>query len=237
MNRLDAKVFNLNPGDLSINPKYIFDLMGYGPGDAGYFMTDVVLDIQKSATDYIDIQAGFSELVPVDVAAQEDAFYINETRFDCGRIISRYLKRCEKIIFFGTTLGTSFDEWSQSFFKNGDPLNGLVSDSLGSVLAEAAADWVDNKVQDLMREDNYFCTNRFSPGYCGWDVSEQQKLFGCLPENFLNIQLTESSLMLPIKSVSGVIGIGKNVKRMEYSCQICNKKDCYMRRTKEEVIV
>ncbi|MCK7538940.1 MAG: hypothetical protein MZV63_52410 [Marinilabiliales bacterium] len=46
-------------------------------------------------------------------------------------------------------------------------------------------------------------TNRFSPGYCGWDVAEQHKLFSFFKDNFCGITLTESALMNPVKSVSG----------------------------------
>jgi len=236
MRRLKAEIFHLNPSELDINSRYIFDLMGYGGKQPGKEISNIVRDIQESAPDKMNIQAGFTERVTVDAASAEDAFYIDGSRFDCGKIISGHLAGCESLIFFCTTLGISFDEWSQSFFQTGDAVCGLAADSLGSVMVEAAAEWLDKKVQHLMSEQNLSCTSRFSPGYCGWDVSEQQKLFKYLPVNFLNIQLTESSLMLPIKSISGIIGIGKDVKRVEYACQLCSKTDCYMRRTSEEVI-
>ncbi|NSW95142.1 MAG: methionine synthase, partial [Bacteroidales bacterium] len=75
-------------------------------------------------------------------------------------------------------------------------------------------------------------TNRFSPGYCGWDVAEQHKLFSLLPGNFCKIRLTESALMDPIKSVSGIIGAGLHVKRRPYTCNFCDMKDCIYRRLK-----
>ena len=43
-------------------------------------------------------------------------------------------------------------------------------------------------------------TNSYSPGYCGWNVSEQHALFSLLPEGFCGVRLCESGLMLPIKS-------------------------------------
>ena len=74
-------------------------------------------------------------------------------------------------------------------------------------------------------------TNRFSPGYCGWHVREQPDLFSLFPTPHpCGIHLTDSCLMVPIKSVSGVIGIGPNVKKLEYSCGLCDYKNCYKRR-------
>jgi hypothetical protein len=36
--------------------------------------------------------------------------------------------------------------------------------------------------------------------------------------------------MIPIKSVSGVIGLGPEVAREEYECKLCDLKDCFQRR-------
>ena len=72
-------------------------------------------------------------------------------------------------------------------------------------------------------------TNRYSPGYCGWDTREQHKLFSLLPENSCGIRLTESALMLPIKSVSGFIGVGANVRFNPYTCKMCDAEFCVYR--------
>jgi len=63
-----------------------------------------------------------------------------------------------------------------------------------------------------MRDSGKKITNRYSPGYCGWDVTEQHKLFQLMPENYCGIKLTPSALMDPVKSISGIIGIGKMLK-------------------------
>lgn len=51
-----------------------------------------------------------------------------------------------------------------------------------------------------------------------------------LPDRPCGIELTESSLMYPIKSVSGIIGIGSRVERKPYGCTICRNTACYKRR-------
>jgi hypothetical protein len=77
-------------------------------------------------------------------------------------------------------------------------------------------------------------TNRYSPGYCGWDVSEQHKLFRLIPDNFCGIRLTESALMDPVKSNSGIIGIGESVKMNPYTCSLCDLKECAYRKVREK---
>ena len=116
--------------------------------------------------------------------------------------------------------------------KNDDLLKGYVYDVVGSEAVEAAADLMQNQMEEDMKVMDRRITNRFSPGYCGWMVVEQHKLFELMPDNFCGIRLTPSALMDPIKSVSGLIGIGKNVKRAPYTCSLCDMKDCIYRRSK-----
>ena len=72
-------------------------------------------------------------------------------------------------------------------------------------------------------------TNRYSPGYCVWHLKEQKSLFSLLPAEYCNITLTDSCLMQPIKSVSGLIGIGANGKQKTYLCSICELSHCLYR--------
>ena len=85
-----------------------------------------------------------------------------------------------------------------------------------------------------LRVKNLQISDRYSPGYCEWSVAEQQKLFSLLPENFCGISLSDSSLMTPIKSVSGIIGIGKDLKQKGYQCNWCNDQNCIYGRIKRQ---
>ncbi|UCE26659.1 MAG: hypothetical protein JSW52_09965, partial [Candidatus Coatesbacteria bacterium] len=66
---------------------------------------------------------------------------------------------------------------------------------------------------------------RYSPGYCGWDISGQKKLFEYLKPNDVGITLRESYLMEPLKSVSGVIVAGPaEIHDFELNYPFC--RDC-----------
>ncbi|MCU0473924.1 MAG: hypothetical protein MUC93_11280 [Bacteroidales bacterium] len=95
---------------------------------------------------------------------------------------------------------------------------------------EHVSDLMQDALENEMIGAGKKITNRFSPGYCGWNVAEQKKLFKLMDDNYCGIRLTPSSLMDPVKSMSGIIGIGVNVKRNPYTCSLCDKKDCFHRR-------
>jgi hypothetical protein len=115
-----------------------------------------------------------------------------------------------------------------------DPLRAFITDTLGTVAVEKAMDRIHDSLRKSFESDGLHCTNRYSPGYCGWSVGEQQKLWKFLPEKYCGISLTESSLMLPIKSVSGIIGLGKQLRKNPYSCAICDLDNCIYRRKKNQ---
>ena len=108
----------------------------------------------------------------------------------------------------------------------------FIADALGSVIAEHCADQMEICLQESIDKLGWRHTNRFSPGYCGWHVSQQQLLFPLFGGNTCGVCLTESSLMVPIKSVSGIIGLGEKVRKLNYTCGLCDFKQCYKRKSK-----
>jgi cobalamin-dependent methionine synthase I len=113
--------------------------------------------------------------------------------------------------------------------QEGDMIKGYVVDVLANAVVEEAMDRVQENLSQEMAAAGLNITNRYSPGYCGWDIAEQQKLFSLLPEGFVGISLTPSSLMQPMKSVSGIIGIGKAVRFNHYTCNLCDDTNCLYR--------
>ena len=108
----------------------------------------------------------------------------------------------------------------------------FIADAMGSVIAEKCADEMEKNLQLSIGKLGWKHTNRFSPGYCGWHVSQQQLLFPLFNGQTCGVTLTDSSLMLPIKSVSGIIGVGEKVRRLDYTCGLCNFEKCYKRKLK-----
>ncbi len=117
--------------------------------------------------------------------------------------------------------------------EEGQFLEGYIADLIASTLAEAAAQYVHDHLKEIAEPwRGMKITNRYSPGYCGWKVDEQQKLFSLFPEGSCGITLSASSLMSPIKSLSGLLGAGPDVSFRDYTCELCSMKDCTFRKTR-----
>ena len=154
--------------------------------------------------------------------------------FDMGHIIERQLRGSEAYALFVCTSGMAFYQYQQQLMAAGDMVRVYIADALGSVIAEHCADRMEQHLQESIDKLHWHHTNRFSPGYCGWHVSGQQQLFPLLDGHTCGVTLTASSLMLPIKSVSGIIGLGPGVRHLDYTCGLCNFEKCYKRRLKPQ---
>lgn len=152
---------------------------------------------------------------------------VGPVNLQTGRVIGSYLSGASQFCVFVTTVGHDFDAFQKQIRAEGDLVKEFILDSLGSVIAEAC---VTKIAEELAMGNDLQQTYPYSPGYCGWKLTEQKELFSLLPESPCGITLTESCLMLPIKSVSGMIALGKEVQRKAYHCAICENTNCYKRK-------
>lgn len=160
---------------------------------------------------------------------KEKTLTIEGKEFGIGRIIKRQLVNSSQFAIFVATAGIEYQAVYDDEKSKNDPLDIYILDAIGTLIAEKTADIIEITLKDEARTS---ITNRFSPGYCGWDVVEQRQFFGLLPPKCCGISLSQSALMSPIKSVSGVIGLGNDVIRTEYSCSLCGHKGCYKNKLK-----
>lgn len=175
-----------------------------------FFITDGILDIEK------------------------ETLTIQNTVFSIGKTIARQLRGSEAFAFFAATAGVEFEAFQHTLQLEDDMVKIYIADSLGSIIAEKTADCMENSLEAFIQSNGWKHTNRYSPGYCGWHVSEQQKLFSLFPvASPCGIELTDSSLMIPIKSVSGVIGVGSSVRKLEYTCGLCTYENCFRKRKRK----
>ena len=147
-----------------------------------------------------------------------------------GRRISRYMDNASQIALFICTAGSIFTDLSHTYQQNGDFLEAFVTESIGSATVENAMDKIQSQLEQEMEAAGEKITNRYSPGYCDWALSEQQALFSYIGTHPTGITVNSSSLMQPIKSVSGIIGIGAEVQKKPYGCSICKSSTCVYRR-------
>ena len=123
---------------------------------------------------------------------------------------------------FLVTVGDGPENEAVRLLNAGEYLLGTVLDTLASEAAECVVD----KVQaDVVRALELEKAVRFSPGYGGWSLQAQPELLGAMYAEENGIGLTEALMMLPKKSVSGVI-VPQRAGVSNTPCDMCELKSC-----------
>jgi len=149
-----------------------------------------------------------------------------------SRIITKLLEHCPQVAIFLVTIGKYLEETAFQLARDGLILQATVLDSIGSDAVEKVADFAQDRIKEIVKARGLVTSQRFSPGYCDWNIGQQRMLFYALTGNTLGIHLTGECLMIPQKSISGIIGIGPSIDNVEnyHPCKTCNKQDCPGRR-------
>ncbi|MBP9549917.1 MAG: hypothetical protein KBE86_12240 [Chitinophagales bacterium] len=225
--------FKFEYDDSYLTEDQIINLLGYDNESVPEPIVDSIRSILEILPTKVDYKSGFKVFNPRKVSVDKECFVIDNRKFDSGKIINVNLKDSETIGFLVATIGSAIGDWYQSLMSQNEILNGYLVDKIASELVEMIGDKTETKLKEILQPLELKTTNRYSPGYCGWNVSDQQKLFSLLPQNFCDVSLNKNSMMLPIKSISAVIGIGKNVEKKNYQCSICDIEFCYKRERNE----
>ena len=230
---MNYKTYNIDFNELKLNPSMVETVLGYQEGDDRELVTSLIEEVLTESQGISNIKAEFRVFDNIQFDNETKSVTVNNLNFQVKKIIFTQIKRSDSIALFLCTAGAEIGLRSKKAMQERDFLKGYIYDVVGSEIVEAAADLMQADLERSMLKIGKKITNRYSPGYCGWDVAEQHNLFELLPENFCNVKLTSSALMDPVKSVSGIIGIGENVNFNPYICRMCKMKDCVYRKVRD----
>jgi hypothetical protein len=231
---MENKTFQFAFGELKLKVSQIENIMGYKDGEDRELVTSLIEEVLEESRQVCTIKAQYTIFPGVKFENDYKSIVIGNTVFNVKRIVYNQIKKSDSVAVFLCTAGEEIGMRSRRAMQERDLLRGFVYDVVGSEVVEAAADIMQTELEKEVISAGSKITNRYSPGYCGWDVSEQHKLFGLVPDNFCGIRLTVSALMVPVKSISGIIGIGENVKYNSYTCKMCDLKDCIYRKLQDK---
>jgi hypothetical protein len=231
------EIFSYSPslGDLTVDRESVERGLGYRNGPTSGAVREVIDEILPEMPSRVTIQCGYRILPDRSISVANGSLSTDSIQFSVGPILARELKKSTSLALFVTTVGPRMEQWSRQLMESGDMMKGSLVDAVASEVVEQTSEWLENRIARHVESRGWSITNRYSPGYCDWSVAEQHKLFSLLPSGFCGISLTPSALMVPIKSLSGIIGLGREVERGAYQCSICDLQDCYRRRDESEL--
>jgi hypothetical protein len=146
--------------------------------------------------------------------------------------VGEFLGASECVAAFIATAGPNVERLASELMGQGESLAALVVSAVGAERAEAAEAEVIRQLREQSEKHGFAPTLPYSPGYCGMALTQQRTLFGLFGDHDVGVTLTDSCLMRPLKSVSGLIGLGpaERVAAFGSPCDRCELYNCAMRR-------
>ena len=161
-------------------------------------------------------------------ASEFETVYRGEGRNQPHTPVGDICRRADSLALFAVTLGEQISRSITERFGANDFALGSMLDSAASAAADKLAELAEARFVMVLGEAGRLTPDAgvlsYSPGYCGWHVSGQKRLFEFLRPGQIGISLRESFLMQPLKSVSGVIIAGsKEIHRFEDTYDFCDR--------------
>jgi hypothetical protein len=229
---MNPERIRFDAGTLELDDSLIEELLSSGEASLDAHTRELAASLKERC-----LEVSTPEAAVVRLAASESSdnkhIAAHGVEFRTGGTIAKMMRGANAYALFIATTGPGPEKLAHSLLEKGEYLEAYLLDMYASALTEAVAEGVHGFIREKALKEGEQITNRYSPGYCGWDVTEQQKLFGLFPGDCCGISLSASSLMTPIKSISGLVGLGPEVHFRDYTCELCAMKECIYRRTRE----
>jgi len=188
------------------------------------------------ASDWVQIQTLLDVAKPL-ISAQavyrvcyieeklEDAVIIDGIRLG-SRILRKNLEKVGRVFPYIITIGTRLEQKAD---ETTDLLEKYYLDKIGNIALSKARRHLEEHLRSRFALDDL---SYMSPGSLeDWPIEEQRPLFSILKgaEVSIGVRLTESLLMIPRKSVSGIYF---PTEVTFYSCQLCPRQHCEGRKAR-----
>lgn len=178
---------------------------------------------RREALRYLGYRQGVSLLTPavegllrqaarmVQEAAQPAASYVwcdpDAERYKFSERIGERVRGSSWLVCFAVTLGSGVDQLVADLFQRENPALASMVDAWGSAAAEAVARSVQRAVNWEANLQGFTTKFRLSPGYSGWSLEANRVLLADSQGWELGIRVTPEGLLLPRKSVLGIIPV------------------------------
>lgn len=206
--------------DLSINNDEVFRYLGY--------KNTVVDDETKKTLEFcISEIKEISEMKYIfDVFLIEkklESLVLQDSIIELtGKDIFKHLKTSKKCAIMAATLGTEVDRRIK-YYSLVDLTKGVIFDACATALIESLCDYVEGEIKIIATKEDYNITSRYSPGYGDLNINIQQSILNTLnTQKYIGLNATDSSILLPRKSVTAFIGFTKEKSLAMRKCIDCN---------------
>ncbi len=149
---------------------------------------------------------------------------LQDGRYIHSRLVTHRLAGASRLIVILATIGARLEEHVSRVWDE-NKVYALAVDGAGSAAVEALANAACQYFERQAVEDGLQASIPLSPGMVDWPVEDgQPQIFDLLGETGTDVQLTSSCIMVPKKSLTMVMGVGKDVSSTGRTCDYCTMR-------------
>lgn len=171
----------------------------------------------------------------------DGALLLDGVAFHSPKLYSHLLRSgARRAVLVAASAGRGCEERAHQLWEEGKPDEYFFLETFGSAVVEHLVATASGRICDLAESGGLIAIPHYSPGYSGWDVAEQNKLFdlvargrrGPFPEAF---EVLPSGMLRPKKSLLAVFGLTERTPRalantLLLPCENCSFSPCRYRR-------
>lgn len=125
------------------------------------------------------------------------------------------------------TLGKKLDEFRKDLHESSQHLRAFILDTAGILSLTHVGKSMNHLAEVEAEKRGWGVGHRMVPGsLIGWDIQDQQVLCQLLPMQEIGVRFSSTNMLMPLKSVVGLIGIGRGYSssRVKSTCKWCHHK-------------
>ena len=171
----------------------------------------------------------------------DGALRIDGHGFESPRLHGHLLSaEARRIMLVAVSAGRACEQHAAELWQEAKPDEYFFTEVFGSAVVEHLVAGLSGRICDLAERDGWRAIAHYSPGYAGWDIADQARLFDLITRGATQplpepLEVLGSGMLRPKKSLLAVIGLtarpgpALNSPRL-IPCENCSFAPCQYRR-------
>lgn len=177
----------------------------------------------------------------VELQVSENLLLIDGVNFESTQLHT-HLQQAEagRAMLVAVSAGRSCEEHARVLWQESKPDEYFFLEMFGSAVVENLVASLNGRICALAERDGLIAISHYSPGYTGWDVADQNKLFELIARGMAQpfpeaTEVLPSGMLRPKKSLLAVVGLtartGRALAAPQFvPCEACAFSPCQYRR-------
>jgi hypothetical protein len=222
--------FKYSFDDLALAVSDVVKVLQYEGGNSAEANKVLINELFTEVRDFLTVRCGYVLYDNPVFDKEPYHLHLRGVPLNLGTNLFQQFRRSSRIAVFLCTIGPGLDEWSRKLMDNGEFMKSHIAEVLGEMVMESALDKLDDSLKHSFGRQPMNLTNRISPGMCQWKGFDGTRLLGLFPPEFCNLRINGHISVHAGKVITGIVGVGKDVRTISTHCDHCSSPICILRR-------